>query len=204
MLYPENFPYLEDVLSYVAVGARSVENQQHRLTISGLEVPAGMKNPTGGDLSVMFNAIRAAQLPHTFIYNANEVRTGGNPLAHAVLRGAVDPAGHTVPNYHYEDLIRIAEEYDDRNLAHPTIIVDTNHSNSGKRFREQPRIAMEVIHSRQSSALLSGMIRGLMVESYLEEGSQTVEERVFGKSITDPCLGWDDTVVFVRRLADAL
>jgi 3-deoxy-7-phosphoheptulonate synthase len=204
MLYPENFPYLEDVLSYVAVGARSVENQQHRLTISGLDVPAGMKNPTGGDLSVMFNAIHAAQIPHIFIYKSSEVQTDGNPLAHAVLRGAVDPAGHTVANYHYEDLIRTAETYRDREFRNPTIIVDTNHCNSAKAFDQQPRIGMEVVYSRRSSEILQEMVRGLMVESYLEEGSQKVEEGVFGKSITDPCLGWDDTVTFVRDLADTL
>lgn len=204
MLYPENFPYLEDVLSYVAVGARSVENQQHRLTISGLDVPSGMKNPTGGDLSVMFNAIRAAQIPHIFIYKASEVQTDGNPLAHAILRGAVDPAGHMIPNYHFEDLVRVAETYADRELLNPSIIVDTNHCNSSKHFAQQPRIGMEVIYSRRNSDVLGKMVKGLMVESYLEEGNQQPDDDVYGKSITDPCLGWDDTVTFVRKLAETL
>jgi len=204
MLYPENFPYLEDVLSYVAVGARSVENQQHRLTISGLNVASGMKNPTGGDLSVMFNAIRAAQIPHIFIYKSTEVQTDGNPLAHAVLRGALDPAGNNVPNYHFEDLIRVADMYEERELVNPAIVVDTNHCNSAKQFAQQPRIGMEVVYSRRSSETLGKMVKGLMVESYLEEGSQSVDGGGYGKSITDPCLGWPDTVTFVRKLAETL
>jgi 3-deoxy-7-phosphoheptulonate synthase len=202
MLYPGNFPYLEDILSYVAVGARSVENQQHRLTISGLDVPAGMKNPTGGDLSVMFNAIEAAQMPHIFIYNGWEVSTDGNPLTHAVLRGSVDISGRSIPNYHYEDLVHVAALYEERSLAHPNMIVDTNHNNSGKQFDAQPRIGAEVMRSRKNSPVLRDMIRGLMVESYLEEGSQGVWEGVYGKSITDPCLGWEATEVFLKELAD--
>ena len=202
MLDPGNFPYLEDILSYVAVGARSVENQQHRLTISGLNLPAGMKNPTGGDLSVMFNAIEAAQMPHIFIYNGWEVSTDGNPLTHAVLRGSVDISGRSIPNYHYEDLIHVASLYEERSFAHPSIIVDTNHNNSGKQFEAQSRIGMEVMRSRKSSPILRDMIRGLMVESYLVEGSQVVENGVYGKSITDPCLGWEATEAFLKELAE--
>ena len=202
MLYPGNYPYLEDVLSYVAVGARSVENQAHRLTCSGLDIPAGMKNPTSGDMEVTLNSIQAAQAPHLFSYNRWEVKTSGNPLAHAVLRGAVDPHGVNVPNYHYEDLIWFAEAYRKRGLADPTIIVDTNHANSNKKFKEQPRIAIEVMQSRQHSALLKDMIRGFMIESFIEEGSQKVTENVYGKSITDPCLGWKDSEKLIRDLAE--
>lgn len=203
MLYPSNLPYLEDLLSYIAVGARSVENQNHRLTISGVDVPAGMKNPTGGDLDVMFNAIYAAQIPHVFFYNGWEVRTSGNPLTHAVLRGMAYQ-GRSMPNYHYEDLIRIAEGYLARNLDNPTLIVDTNHNNSNKVFSEQPRIGLEVMRSRQHSPLLCNTVRGLMVESYLQEGSQKADEGIFGKSITDPCLGWEDTERFVKELAEVV
>jgi 3-deoxy-7-phosphoheptulonate synthase len=202
MLYPGNYPYLEDVLSYVAVGARSVENQAHRLTCSGLDIPAGMKNPTSGDMEVTLNSIQASQAPHLFSYNRWEVKTSGNPLAHAVLRGAVDPHGVTVPNYHYEDLIWFAESYQKRGLANPTIIVDTNHANSNKKFAEQPRIAMEVMQSRRHSALLKDMIRGFMIESFIEEGSQKVTENVYGKSITDPCLGWKDSEKLILDLAE--
>lgn len=203
MLYPSNLPYLEDLLSYIAVGARSVENQNHRLTISGVDVPAGMKNPTGGDLDVMFNAIYAAQIPHVFFYNGWEVRTSGNPLTHAVLRGMAYQ-GRSIPNYHYEDLIHIAEQYHTRKLGDPTLIVDTNHNNSNKVFSEQPRIGLEVMRSRQHSPLLCNTVRGLMVESYLQEGSQKADEGIFGKSITDPCLGWEDTEVFVKELAEVV
>jgi 3-deoxy-7-phosphoheptulonate synthase len=202
MLYPGNFPYLEDVLSYVAVGARSVENQEHRLTISGLDVPAGMKNPTGGDIGVMLNAIRAAQIPHEFTYNRWVVRTPGNPLAHAILRGFQDPSGRAFPNYHYEDLAFIAEQYHSRGFDNMAIIVDANHNNSNKQFAEQPRIGLEVMRSRRSSDLVRDAVRGLMIESYLEEGSQKVEDGVYGKSITDPCLGWDASEVFVKELAE--
>jgi 3-deoxy-7-phosphoheptulonate synthase len=201
MLYPGNYPYLEDVLSYVAVGARSVENQAHRLTCSGLDVPVGMKNPTSGDMEVTLNSIQAAQAPHIFSYNRWEVKTAGNPLTHAVLRGAVDPHGVNVPNYHYEDLIWFAEAYRKRGLVNPTIIVDTNHANSNKKFAEQPRIAMEVMRSRQHSQLLKDMIKGFMIESFIEEGSQKVTENVYGKSITDPCLGWKDSEKLIRDLA---
>jgi 3-deoxy-7-phosphoheptulonate synthase len=193
MLYPGNAPYLEDLLSYNAVGARSVENQQHRLTASALDVPVGMKNPTSGDMPVMFNAIYAAQHSHVFVHNRWEVKTTGNPLTHAILRGAVDQYGNCIPNYHYEDLMRTALEYQKRGLANPVIIVDTNHANSNKQFRQQPRIAMEVMQSRRNEGLLKDQIRGLMIESYLVEGTQGLDENVFGKSITDPCLGWEDT-----------
>jgi 3-deoxy-7-phosphoheptulonate synthase len=202
MLYPDNYAYLEDVLSYVAVGARSVENQQHRLSASGLDIPVGMKNPTSGDIDVMLNSVQAAQAPHILTYNRWEVKTKGNPLAHAVLRGAVNPLGQNIPNYHYEDLIRIAEAYKKRDLANPAIIVDTNHNNSSKQYAEQPRIALEVMHSRKHSKLLREMIRGFMIESFIEEGSQKVTENVYGKSITDPCLGWKESEKLVRKLAE--
>jgi len=204
MLYPGNAPYLEDVLSYNAIGARSVENQQHRLTASGLDVPVGMKNPTSGDLQVMLNAIFAAQHSHVFVYNRYEVKTTGNPYAHAILRGAVDPYGNCIPNYHYEDLMRTAVAYQARKLKNPVIIVDTNHANSNKLFDQQPRIAMEVMHSRRSSALLRDVVKGLMIESYLEEGSQKIDENIYGRSITDPCLGWKATEICVKGLADML
>ncbi len=202
MLYPGNFPYLEDVLAYVAVGARSVENQAHRLTCSGLDIPAGMKNPTSGDVEVTLNSIQASQAAHVFSYNRWEVKTPGNPLSHAVLRGAVDYHGLAVPNYHYEDLVQFAEAYQKRGLANPTIIVDTNHANSNKKFAEQPRIAMEVMRSRLHSPMLKEMIRGFMIESFIEEGSQKVTENVYGKSVTDPCLGWKDSEKLVRKLAE--
>jgi 3-deoxy-7-phosphoheptulonate synthase len=201
MLYPGNLPYLEDLLSYVAVGARSVENQQHRLTISGMEVPAGMKNPTSGDISVMLNSIYAAQQSHVFIYNQWEVRTSGNPFTHAILRGAVDSYGRSIPNYHFENLLSVAHAYMERTLANPVIVVDTNHSNSNKLYREQPRIGMEVMQSRKHSHLLKDVVRGLMIESYLVEGAQKIDENIYGKSITDPCLGWKETAAFVRNLA---
>ena len=203
MLYPSNLPYVEDLLSYIAVGARSVENQNHRLTVSGVEGPVGMKNPTGGDLDVMFNAIYAAQAPHVFVYNGWEVETSGNPLTHAVLRGLLF-GGRSIANYHYEDLMYIAEQYMDRKLVNPTIVVDTNHNNSNKSFHEQPRIGLEVMRSRRHSELIHKTVRGLMVESYLVEGNQKPEEGVFGKSITDPCLGWEDSEVFVKELAEAV
>lgn len=202
MLYPGNYPYLEDILSYVAVGARSVENQLHRLTISGIDVPAGMKNPTSGDLEVMLNSVHAAQLPHIFVYNGWEVKTSGNPLTHCIMRGAVDQYGSSIPNYHHEDLIRLAEVYKKRNLQFPLIIVDTNHANSNKRYHEQPRIAEEVMRSRQHSKTLRNKVKGLMIESYLIEGTQKISENVYGKSITDPCLGWEDSERLVRDLVE--
>lgn len=204
MLYPGNYPYLEDVLSYVAVGARSVENQGHRLTCSGLDIPVGMKNPTSGDNEVTLNSIQAAQAPHTFSYNRWEVKTPGNPLTHAVLRGAVDYHGQAIPNYHYEDLVMFAEAYKKRGLANPAVIIDTNHANSNKKYAEQPRIAKEAMRSRQHSTLLKDMVKGFMVESFIEEGAQKVTENVYGKSITDPCLGWKDTEKLIRDLAEMM
>jgi 3-deoxy-7-phosphoheptulonate synthase len=204
MLYPGNYPYLEDVLSYVAVGARSVENQAHRLTCSGLEVPVGMKNPTSGELEVTLNSIQASQASHVFNYNGWEVKTTGNPLTHAVLRGAVDHFKLAVPNYHFEDLDLFAKAYQKRGLLNPTIIVDTNHANSNKKFAEQPRIAKEVMHSRRHSSLLTDMVRGLMIESFIEEGAQPPTGTVYGKSITDPCLSWKDSERLIRDLAGML
>jgi 3-deoxy-7-phosphoheptulonate synthase len=202
MLYPENYPYLEDVLSYVAVGARSVENQQHRLTVSGLDIPVGMKNPTSGDTAVMLNSIEAAQMRHTFIYNGWEVDTPGNPLAHGILRGLMTQYGRSIPNYHYEDLVRIADMYLQRGLKNPALLVDTNHSNSNKMFAEQPRIAETVLYNVRKSDVLKSMVRGLMVESYLTEGSQGECGGEYGQSITDPCLGWDDSEKLIYDLAD--
>ncbi len=203
MLYPENRSYLDDVLSYEAVGARSVENQQHRLTASGMDIPVGMKNPTSGDLSVMLNSIQAAQSGHTFLYRGWDVTTTGNPLAHAILRGGVDKYGTCVPNYHYEDLMRLWELYQKRDLQFPAAVVDANHSNSDKKFKEQPRIVSEVLHSRNYSPELKRLVKGVMIESYLEEGCQPIEgERVYGKSITDPCLGWEDTQRLILEMAE--
>ncbi len=202
MLYPGNYPYLEDILSYVAVGARSVESQLHRLTISGLDVPAGMKNPTAGDVEVMLNSVQAAQMSHVFVYNGWEVETPGNPLTHCILRGAVNPYGTNIPNYHYEDLIGLSESYNKRDLKFPAIIVDTNHANSNKQFQRQPRIAKEVMRSRRHSKVLKSKVKGLMIESYLDEGSQKVSDNVYGKSITDPCLGWEDSERLIRDLVE--
>ena len=202
MLYPGNYPYLEDLLSYVAIGARSVENQLHRLTVSGLDIPVGMKNPTSGDPEVLLNSIQAAQLPHVFSYNGWEVSTTGNPLIHAVLRGSVNQHGESIPNYHYEDLVNFAESYLDRNLQNPTVIVDTNHANSNKKYVEQPRIAMEVMHSRKHSELLKSLVKGLMIESFIVDGAQKAFENEYGKSITDPCLGWEKSEKLIRQIAD--
>ena len=204
MLYPENHRYLSDLLAYVAVGARSVENQQHRLTASGLDVPVGMKNPTGGDLGVMMNSIVAAQSAHTFIYRGWEVSSEGNPYAHAILRGYVDYAGRSASNYHYEDLLRVEELYEKSNLSNPSIIVDTNHNNSGKKYLEQIRIAKDIVHSRNQNADIKRLVKGLMIESYIEDGSQGAEEHVFGKSITDPCLGWEKTEKLILDIAEKL
>ena len=202
MLYPENHNYLSDVLSYVAVGARSVENQLHRLTASGLDIPVGMKNPTGGDLSVMMNSITAAQHAHTFVYSNWEVQSKGNPLAHAILRGYANKHGRTVPNYHYEDLQLLCELYAKSGLSNPGVVIDTNHSNSGKHWEEQPRIAKEILHSTRHSGDIFRMVKGLMIESYLEDGKQSPDGCVYGKSITDPCLGWDKTERLILELVD--
>ena len=204
MLYPTNYPYLDDLLSYVTVGARSVENQQHRLTVSGIDVPVGMKNPTSGDLAVLFNSIRAAQLPHIFIYNGWEVKTSGNPMAHAILRGAVDHHGQNIPNYHYEDLVSCAERYLAKALVNPAIVIDTNHSNSNKRFDEQPRIALEVAQSIKHSSLLKKVVKGLMIESYLSDGADDPSKKSYGRSITDPCLGWEKSKRLILDLAEIL
>ena len=201
MLYPENHRYLSDLLSYVAVGARSVEDQQHRLTASGVGIPVGMKNPTGGDLGVMMNSIVAAQSSHTFLYRGWEVTSEGNPYAHAILRGYVDFAGRSVSNYHYEDLLRVQELYTKSGLANPSVIVDTNHNNSGKKYLEQVRIAKEVLHSCRYSKDVHSLVKGLMIESYLEDGAQS-DTSVYGKSITDPCLGWDKTKDLILHIAD--
>jgi len=202
MLYPENFAYLSDVLGYHAVGARSVENQLHRLTASGVDAPVGMKNPTSGDISVMLNAIYAAQLPHRFIYSGWGGGGPGNPYAHAVLRGAVDSNGHCLPNYHFETLIGLAQAYRDMGLANPAIVVDTNHANSQKRFEEQPRIAHEVLHSRRYDSTLTKMVKGLMIESYLLPGRQEIGGNARGCSITDPCLGWEETERLILDIAE--
>ena len=204
MLYPENHQYLSDLLSYVAVGARSVEDQQHRLTASGIGIPVGMKNPTGGDLNIMMNSIVAAQTSHTFIYRGWEVTSEGNAYAHAILRGYVDGSGRSVSNYHYEDLLRVEELYEKSNLTNPSVIVDTNHSNSGKRYLEQIRIAKDIVHSRGQNADIKRLVKGLMIESYIEDGAQSVGENTFGKSITDPCLGWEKTERLILDLAEKL
>ncbi len=204
MLYPENYRYLSDLLSYVAVGARSVENQQHRLTASGIGAPVGMKNPTGGDLTVMMNSVVAAQSSHTFIYRGWEVTSEGNPYAHAILRGYIDYAGRNVSNYHYEDLLRVEELYEELNLKNPSVIVDTNHNNSGKKYLEQIRISKDIVHSRNQNSDIKRLVKGLMIESYLEDGAQGVGEHVFGKSITDPCLGWEKTEQLILDIAEKL
>ena len=204
MLYPENYRYLSDLLSYVAIGARSVENQQHRLVASGIGAPVGMKNPTGGDLSVMMNSIVAAQSSHTFIYRGWEVTSEGNPYSHAILRGYIDFAGRNVSNYHYEDLLRVEELYEKSNLTNPSVIVDTNHNNSGKKYLEQVRIAKDIVYSRNQNTDIKRLVKGLMIESYLEDGACKAEEHIFGKSITDPCLGWEKTEKLILDLADKL
>lgn len=204
MLYPENWPYIDDLLSYVAVGARSVEDQQHRLTVSGMDLPAGMKNPTSGDFSVMLNSVIAAQAPHTFLYRGYEVKTTGNPYSHTILRGAVNKHGAHIPNYHYEDLVRLHEKYALLGLKNPACIIDTNHSNSGKVFYEQPRIVEEVLHNRKISEPIGELVKGLMIESYLLSGSQKENEHEFGKSITDACLGWDETETLLYTIAERI
>ena len=204
MLYPDNYRYLSDLLSYVAIGARSVENQQHRLTASGIEAPVGMKNPTGGDLSVMMNSIVAAQASHTFIYRGWEVTSAGNPYAHAILRGYIDFTGRSTSNYHYEDLLHVRELYEKSSLVNPSVIVDTNHNNSGKKYLEQIRIAKDIVHSRNQNPDIKHLVKGLMIESYIEDGAQCAGEHIFGKSITDPCLGWEKTERLILDLAEKL
>ena len=202
MLYPENYRYLSDLLSYVAVGARSVEDQQHRLTASGIDIPVGMKNPTSGDISIMLNSIEAAQCGHSFIYRGWDVQTSGNDLTHAILRGAVNQYGQCIPNYHYEDLINLHDSYMDKGFANPAVIIDTNHSNSNKNYLEQIRIAKEVMHNRKHSDDMKKFVKGLMIESYIENGNQPLSEHTYGKSITDPCLGWDLSKELIYEIAD--
>ncbi len=202
MLYPENWMYCDDTLSYVAIGARSVEDQQHRLTASGMDVPVGMKNPTAGGYDVMLNSVHAASHPHTFIYRGHEVHTSGNPLTHSVLRGAVNKKGQCVPNYHYEDLLLVNKMYAEHGLPYPAVIVDSNHSNSNKQYMEQLRIVDDVLHSRKMNADIKKLVKGVMVESYIEPGAQKIGEHIYGKSITDPCLGWDDTEKLLMTIAE--
>ena len=204
MLYPDNHRYLSDLLAYVAVGARSVENQQHRLTASGLDIPVGMKNPTSGDLSIMMNSITAAQHPHTFIYRGWEVTSEGNPYAHAIMRGYIDFAGKSVSNYHYEDLLKLYNLYAESGLKNPAAIVDTNHANSGKQYLEQIRIAKDVVYSRNHNNDIRSLVKGLMIESYIEDGAQKIGEHIYGKSITDPCLGWEKSQKLIYKIADTL
>ena len=203
MLYPENHRYLNDLISYVAIGARSVENQQHRLTASGLNIPVGMKNPTSGDISVMMNSITAAQHAHEFIYRNWEVKSKGNPYAHAILRGYVDEKGHSFPNYHYENLLHLSEVYAEKDLKNKAVIVDTNHANSGKKYLEQIRIAKEVLQSCRQNPDIHKLVKGFMIESYIEDGTQKIGEGVYGKSITDPCLGWTKTERLIYDIAEA-
>lgn len=204
MLYPENYRYLDDILAYVAVGARSVENQQHRLTASGIDVPVGMKNPTSGNISVMMNSITAAQHKHSFIYRGWAVHSEGNPLAHAILRGYVNKHGQSIPNYHYEDLLHLSETYSKTNLQNPAAIIDVNHANSDKKFYEQPRIVKEVLNSRRHNNDIKNLVKGFMIESYIEDGCQSVDEGVYGKSITDPCLGWEKTEKLLMDISYSL
>ena len=204
MLYPDNYRYLSDLLAYVAVGARSVENQEHRLTSSGIAVPVGMKNPTSGDISVMLNSIMAAQHPHTFIYRGWEVDTTGNELAHAIFRGYVNRHGEPIPNYHFEEMEHLYNAYAAKGLQNMALVIDTNHSNSAKKYAEQPRICKEVLHSCRHSAHIKSMVKGFMIESYLEEGSQKIGEHIYGKSITDPCIGWAATERLVQDIADLI
>lgn len=202
MLYPENWAYIQDILSYVAVGARSVENQEHRLVCSGVDVPVGMKNPTSGDLSVMMNSVTAAQGHHTFMYRNWEVKTDGNPLTHTILRGATNKHGQTIPNYHYEDLVHLLEMYEKKEYQNPACIVDANHSNSGKQYLQQIRIVKEILHSRNLDESIRKLVKGVMIESYIECGNQPVGGHVYGKSITDPCLGWEDTKTLLYEIAE--
>ena len=204
MLYPDNWGYVEDILSYVAIGARSVEDQQHRLTVSGFDIASGMKNPTSGDFGVMLNSVYAAQHPHSFTYRGYEVHTDGNPLAHCVLRGATNKHGANTPNYHYEDIMRLIHMYQEMDLVYPACVIDTNHSNSNKEYFQQIRIAKEVLHNRHVNAEIRHIVKGLMIESYLEEGCQKIGEGVYGKSITDPCLGWADTERLIYDIAETV
>lgn len=204
MLYPENYRYLSDVLGYVAIGARSVENQQHRLVASGISIPVGMKNPTSGDLSVMMNSIKAAQTSHTYLYRGWEVTSSGNDTAHAILRGYMDFAGRNISNYHYEDIAHLCELYNEYGLKNPSVIIDANHANSSKKYLEQIRIAKDVVYSRNHNHDIRGLVKGIMIESYIEDGAQKIGEHIYGKSITDPCLGWEKTENLIYKIADTL
>lgn len=204
MLYPENYRYLSDVLGYVAVGARSVENQQHRLVASGISIPVGMKNPTSGDLTVMMNSIKAAQTSHTYLYRGWEVTSSGNETAHAILRGYMDFAGRNISNYHYEDIAYLCELYDEYGLKNPSVIIDANHANSSKKYLEQIRIAKDVVYSRNHNENIKKLVKGIMIESYIEDGAQKIGEHIYGKSITDPCLGWEKTENLIYKIADSL
>ncbi len=204
MLYPENYRYLSDVLGYTAIGARSVENQQHRLVASGVSIPVGMKNPTSGDLTVMMNSIKAAQTSHTYLYRGWEVTSSGNDTAHAILRGYMDFAGRNISNYHYEDIAHLCELYNEYGLKNPSVIIDANHANSGKKYLEQIRIAKDVVYSRNHNHDIKGLVKGLMIESYIEDGAQKIGEHIYGKSITDPCLGWEKTENLIYKIADTL
>ena len=204
MLYPENYRYLSDLLGYVAIGARSVENQQHRLVASGISIPVGMKNPTSGDLTVMMNSIKAAQTSHTYLYRGWEVTSSGNDTAHAILRGYMDFAGRNISNYHYEDIAHLCELYNEYGLKNPAVIIDANHANSSKKYLEQVRIAKDVVYSRNHNDDIKGLVKGLMIESYIEDGAQKIGEGIYGKSITDPCLGWEKTENLIFKIADSL
>ncbi len=204
MLYSENWPYMDDILSYVAIGARSVEDQQHRLTASGMDIPVGMKNPTSGDLTVMMNSCLAGQMKHTFLYSGWETKTDGNPLVHSILRGALNKHGQSMSNYHYEDLMQLADLYEKFDVVNPACIVDANHNNSGKKWDQQPRIVKEILHSMRHSDDIKKLVKGVMVESYIENGAQSIGEGCYGKSITDPCLGWDLSEKLILEVAELL
>lgn len=204
MLYPENWPYVSDILSYVAVGARSVEDQQHRIVISGFDIPCGMKNPTSGDFAVMLNSCKAGQASHTFLYRGYEVKTDGNPLTHTILRGAVNKHGQNIPNYHYEDIMRLSSLYEEYDLLNPALIIDANHSNSDKIYTEQPRIVEDVLHNRRISPVIRKLLKGVMVESYLVGGRHNIGQHIYGQSITDPCIGWETTEVLLKNMAEKL
>ena len=204
MLYPDNYQYLSDLLSYIAIGARSVENQEHRLVSSGISIPVGMKNPTSGDLTVMMNSIKAAQTSHTYLYRGWEVTSSGNDTAHAILRGYMDFAGRNISNYHYEDIAHLCELYHEYGLKNPSVIIDANHANSGKKYLEQIRIAKDVVYSRNHNHDIRHLVKGIMIESYIEDGAQKIGEHIYGKSITDPCLGWEKTENLIYKIADTL
>ena len=202
MLYPENLEYVSDIISYVAVGARSVASQEHRMTASGCSIPTGMKNPTSGSLNVMLNAVYTAQQEQSFIYRGYEVKTSGNKLAHCVLRGGCTDQGQSIPNYQYDKLRLLISLYEQRDIINPAAIVDANHNNSNKQFKQQISIVKDVLNSRNTDSDIKNLVKGVMIESYIEEGSQKIGEGIYGKSITDPCLGWDDTERLLLEMAE--